>query len=120
VGTGHFYAYHLQVLTGESPFCGVPQPALALFVLRGRRPAKPVNAPAIGFSDSLWDFTQRCWDGKMGLRPKVGELVSHLGEAATGWHGLMPPRSPVEGVASVPEEMSGPKGLSEFGIFILP
>jgi len=94
--------------------------ASALRVLRGERPTKPVNAEAIGFSNSLWDFTQRCWDGKMESRPKVKELVLHLGEAAAGWHGLMPPRFPIEDVASVPEEMSDPKGLSKFGIFILP
>ena len=119
-GIGHFHVYFLQVLTGESPFRGATQPALALFVLRGRRPAKPVNGSAIGFSDSLWDFTQSCWDGEMELRPTVEEVVAHLGEAAAGWHGLMPPCSPIEDVVPGPKEMSDQKKLSEFGVFILP
>jgi len=70
------------------------------------RPAKPENASAIGLSDSLWDLTQRCWDGEVELRPKVGEVMAHLGEAAAGWDGLMPPFGQVESVASYPDETS--------------
>ena len=111
MGIGHFYIYFFQVLTGETPFCGVPQPALAYFVLHGKRPAKPVDAPGIGFSDSLWGFTQRCWDGEMELRPKVGELVTHLREAAVGWHGFMLP-------GPGRKEVSNAKNLSESEILI--
>ena len=89
------FGYHLflcipslQVLTGESPFRGVPQSALGYAVVHGRRPDKPDNASVIGFSDPLWYFTQRCWDGKIEVRPKVGEVVTHLREAAAGWDGL--------------------------------
>jgi len=70
------------VLTGEIPFRGVQQSALGYAVVHGKRPNKPENASAIGFSDSLWDFAQRCWDGRMELRPRVGEVVMHLKEAA--------------------------------------
>jgi len=70
------------------------------------RPTKPDNASTIGFSDSLWAFAQRCWNGKTELRPKAGEVVAHLGEAAAGWDGLMPPSDQVERVHSGSEETS--------------
>ena len=83
--------YFLQVLTGELPFRGILDSALAYYVLRGKRPDKPGNASAIGFSDSLWNFTERCWDGKMESRPAAGDVVSHLVEAAANWKWPMPP-----------------------------
>ena len=58
---------------------------VALDVVQGVRPTKPENAPAIGFSDSLWSFVQRCWDSEMKLRPKIAEVVSQLGRAAADW-----------------------------------
>ena len=88
----YFYVRSLQVLTGEIPFRGVPQSALGYAVVHGKRPDKPENASAIGFSDSLWNFAQRCWDGKIELRPKVGEVITHLREAAANWDGRMPER----------------------------
>jgi len=86
-----FSIYFFQVLTGDIPFRGVQQLASVYSVVQGVRPVKPKNASAIGLSDSLWDFTQRCWDGKVELRPEVGEVVRHLGEAMASWDGLMPP-----------------------------
>ena len=118
MGIGPLYVCLSQVLTGKSPFHGMLPLAVTYFVLRGKRPAKPVNASAIGFSDSLWGFTQRCWGKNIESRPEVRELVTHLGEVAAGWNGLMPPCS--QGAASGPEEISGLKKLSESGIFILP
>jgi len=94
--------------------------ALPYHVLCGTRPIKPENAPEIGFSDSLWDFTQCCWHGSMELRPKVGDVVKHLKEAAASWDGLMPPRSLVQDVASGTEEMPDRKEHSEFHILMLP
>jgi len=102
------------------PFRGIRQSALAYHVLRGARPTKPENSLAIGFSDSLWAFTQRCWDGPVWSRPKVGEVVAHLEEAADSWNGLMPPHSLVEDVTSGPEEMSDSGERSEFQVLILP
>ena len=92
-GCGHrlFYICFFQVLTGDIPFRGVQQLASVYSVVQGLRPVKPKNASAIGLSDSLWGFTQRCWDGKVELRPEVGEVVMHLAEAMASWDGLMPP-----------------------------
>jgi len=104
-----------QVLTGEMPFRGIRQSALAYHVLRGTRPVKPENASAIGFSDSLWAFSKNCWDGTIELRPKVGEIVTNLREAAASWDRLMPPRSQVRDVAYGYERVSDLKH-SEFQI----
>jgi len=108
----------LQVLTGETPFLGIRQSAFPYHVLRGTRPIKPENALAIGFSDSLWDFTQRCWDGTIESRPRVWEVVKHLKEAAAGWDG--PPRPLVDDVASSTDEMSNSEKHSKFQILVLP
>ena len=85
------FVYVIQVLTGETPFRGIRQSELIFSALNGRRPDKPEDASTIGFSDSLWDFTQRCWDVDMKLRPSIGEVVTRLGEAAANWNGLMSP-----------------------------
>ena len=77
---------------------------LGYSVIEGLRPAKPENAAAIGFSDSLWEFAQRCWDGNMRLRPKVTEVVAHLEEAAANWHGAMAPCVRVGNLTSDAEE----------------
>jgi len=90
-GLAYFYVCFLQVLTGEIPFRRIRQSALAHHVLRGKRPGKPENASVIGLSDFLWDFTQRCWDGEIRLRPEASEVVTRLGEAVVGWDGVMPP-----------------------------
>lgn len=88
--------YLVQVLTGEMPFHDVQQPELGYSVVQGLRPTKPENAPAIGFSESLWGFVQLCWDSKKERRPEVAEVAAHLGEAAADWHGVMSPRSRVK------------------------
>jgi serine/threonine protein kinase len=82
------FSHFVQVLTGEIPFRGVRQTELGYAVAMGKRPDKPANAAAIGFSNSLWDFVQRCWDGDMSMRPKVAEVVAYLEEAAAKWDGL--------------------------------
>jgi len=92
--------YIFQVLTGKPPFLGLGMAEIALNVVQGMRPPKPENASVIGFSDSLWCFVQRCWDGEMGLRPKVAEVVSQLGKAGADWDGVMPPCARVESITS--------------------
>ena len=91
---------------------------MSYYVLRGRRPDKPANASAIGFSDSLWDFTNCCWDGKAELRPEVAEVVRHLGEATASWDGLMPPCVQVEVTASGARQTVDLVKRSEFDILL--
>ena len=90
-------------------------------MVQGLRPAKPENASSIGFSNSLWSFVQRCWDGDLKLRPKVAEVVMHLGREAADWNGLMPPYSPVENAVF---DLEGPPldalEHREFTVLIFP
>ena len=104
LGVSCWFTYIVQVLTGQIPFRGVRITELGFSVLKGLRPTKPANASAIGFSDSLWDFAQRCWDANMNTRPKVADVVTHLAKAAAGWQGLMPPCSQTEDVLCFSEE----------------
>jgi hypothetical protein len=92
----------LQVLAGDMPFRDLRHSELVIAVVRGKRPDKPEGASEIGFSDSLWDFTQLCWDSNPKRRPKVAEVVQHLGEAATNWRDPMPPRVRPEPATPVP------------------
>ncbi|KAF9789222.1 kinase-like domain-containing protein [Thelephora terrestris] len=83
-----------QVLTGEIPFRNIRITEIGFRLAMGDRPEKPANAPAIGFSDSLWTFAQRCWDGDRTLRPKVAEVVTRLAEAAANWNTFESPDWP--------------------------
>ena len=73
-------------------------------VIEGKRPSRPENAPAIGFSDPLWGFVQRCWDGNPERRPKTVEVVSQLAKVAVDWDGVTEPRAQIENVATAPPE----------------
>ena len=94
------FTYIVQVLTGDIPFPKLRMAEITLNVVQGVRPPKPEKASDIGFSDSLWRFVQRCWDGDLELRPKVGRVVSQLERAAADWVGVMPPCPLVKSVAS--------------------
>jgi len=103
---GHLpFTHVVQVLTGETPFRGTRTGDIALNVVQGVRPPKPEDASTIGFSDSLWDFVQRCWDDKMESRPKVAEVEAQLERAAADWGGAMPPCVQVKNIAPAPPEL---------------
>ena len=84
----HFSSF--QVLTDDTPFHGLSEAEVVDSVVNGVRPTKPQNAPAIGFSESLWDFVQLCWEGDRTRRPAAAEVVKHLYEVAANWRALMP------------------------------
>ena len=93
---------------------------IAVSVVEGKRPSKPENASGTGFSDSLWDFVERCWDGKLELRPKVTEVASQLSKAAAAWNGVMAPHAPIENAEpETPEPMSGSMELCKLHILIV-
>ena len=57
----------------------------------------------------------------MELRPKVGEVVTQLREAAADWKGVMPPCAQAGDAAPGSEESDpDPEEFSEFQILILP
>ena len=107
------FAYAVQVLTGENPFRGIRTTQLPVLVLQGRRPDKPTNASVIGFSDSLWNFTEDCWNLK-DLRPKVAQVVACLEAEAEKWHEPMYPCCQAESVAHAEEDELDFMGLGEF------
>jgi len=109
------FTYIFQVLKGELPFPGLRVMGIVPNAVHGVRPTKPKNASAIGFSDSLWSFVERCWDGKMKLRPKIVEVVSQLKRAAADWDGVMPPCASVS-----PEPAPDSTSDCEFYILIFP
>ena len=74
-------------------------------MVQGLRPDRPENALVIGFSDLLWDFVQHCWDSDVKLRPKVAEVVTHLGDATVNWNRLMPPSIQPGNTASDSKEL---------------
>jgi len=115
------FTYITQVLTGEAPFRKIRQTDLGFFVVQGIRPDKPENAATIGFSDSLWGFVQRCWDGDRDLRPRVAEVVTRLGKAAADWNGVLVPCVVVESVPSDSKEpLSDSMQHRELVFLILP
>jgi len=93
---------------------------MGYYVLRGERPEKPENAAAIGFSDPLWDFTKRCWDGVREARPAAEEVVTRLRGAAANWGRVMLPCPQAEDVIYDSESTSDSEDFSEFEISILP
>lgn len=105
---GLLLTYTIQVLTGKPPFRERETELRISVIFNGLRPTRPENASAVGFSDSLWGFAQRCWDREIAQRPKVAEVVTHLAEAAASWDGLMPPCGQAEDVTSVLEEPVSP------------
>jgi len=114
------FTYIFQVLTGRLPFPGLGMAEIVMNVVQGVRPTRPENASAIGLSDPLWGFVQRCWDGEMPLRPKVAEVLSQLGRATAGWVGVMPPCAQVENVVSVTQDpMSDSMAHGKLWILIL-
>jgi len=98
------FSYIFQVLTGRLPFPGLGIAEIVMNVVQGVRPTKPENASAVGFSDPLSSFVQRCWDGEVELRPKVAEVVSQLERAVADWSGVMPPCAQVDAPLDPPSD----------------
>jgi len=61
------FTYTFQVLASKHLFSGPGIAETVMSVVQGVRPAESENALAIGLSDPLRDFVQRCWDGEMKL-----------------------------------------------------
>ena len=106
-----------QVLTGNMPFRNLRHAELVIAVVGGKRPDKPECASEIGFSDSLWDLTQLCWDSDRKRRPKVAEVVECLGEVAANWREPMPPRVRLEPATPIPSGEEFAHRESEMLIF---
>jgi hypothetical protein len=54
--------------------------------MKGDRQQKPEGAEDLGFTERLWEITQRCWAVEAGERPDVKELLRQLNHAAWWWN----------------------------------
>jgi len=77
--------YPSQVLTGLQPFHHLFGYSPILAILRDERPAKPVDAESLGFSDQLWGLVQSCWSESSSVRPTSQQLFDHLSLASLNW-----------------------------------
>lgn len=84
-----------QVLTGLPPFYHMRafSPVTAV-VIDGKRPEKPPDSRSLGFSDTLWELVQLCWNQSTSIRPTAWKLFSGLSSAAPTW--VPPPVYPIE------------------------
>lgn len=94
------------MLTGQLPFRQYKPQELAYYVSIGSRPVKPENAKEIGISDPLWALMQKCWEGKIGQRPRVQDVVKGLGRVAANWNTDMEPSGTEQAEDSYVEEDS--------------
>ena len=70
------YDTHLHKLFAEvAPFADKPPSTVAVEVLSGKRPDRPIHP---GLTDKLWDLVQRCWEQEPLRRPEISKVVSLL------------------------------------------
>jgi len=81
-----------EVLTGRRPFHHLHAFSPIIAVLRGERPAKPLDAESLGFSDKLWELVQLCWSESSSDRPTAQRLLEYLSGISPTW--VAPPMCP--------------------------
>jgi hypothetical protein len=64
-----------KILTGRPPFADRSPTSVAVEVLSGKRPDRPMHPD---LTDRLWDMIQRCWEQEPLRRPEISEVVSLL------------------------------------------
>ena len=70
-----------QVVTGEQPFSGVREDAIAHKVVGGERPTRPPG-PSEWLSDDVWNFISSCLSSSLDSRPDLDSAVDLLDDAA--------------------------------------
>ena len=92
------FTHAYQVLTGLPPFHHLLGYAPVPVIVRGKRPEKPLDAESLGFSHTLWELVQSCWDESSSVRPTAQRLFDHLSAASPDW--VPPPVYPTNGASS--------------------
>ena len=81
------YAY--QVLTGLRPFYHFHAYksvfTTAFAILRGERPAKPLDAESLGFTATLWGLVELCWSELGSTRPTARQLFDYFSSPSLTW-----------------------------------
>ncbi|KAF7377569.1 Protein kinase domain-containing protein [Mycena sanguinolenta] len=68
-----------EILTGKVPFYELPNDmAVMMRVAGGQRPQRQMSCSGTTSLDGLWELMQKCWDGKVELRPTASEVVKSL------------------------------------------
>ena len=65
----------MKIFTASVPFDLHLSITVALAVIRGDRPSRPVHPT---FTDELWELTRRCWNQDPSLRPNMSEATEVL------------------------------------------
>lgn len=74
-----------KVLTGNTPFHLLSDPAVIAKVVRGGRPEIPADTPIAARKSGLWTAVQRCWEEEPFKRPALSEVRDRLVAAAGMW-----------------------------------
>jgi hypothetical protein len=65
-------AHRYKAFTGEAPFPGIAPITVAVGIISGKRPPRPMH---LGLTDGLWEITERCWDQDPQRRPEISEVI---------------------------------------------
>jgi hypothetical protein len=69
-----------EVLSGQQPYAPSEGPGLLQKVLDGERPERPHGSQGVGFTDSIWQTLERCWDPDPDCRPRLNIVLRCLQE----------------------------------------
>jgi len=62
----------IEAFTGKAPFHGIPPTTVAVGVLAGNRPTRPMH---MNLTNNLWEMIKRCWSQNPQKRPEISEVV---------------------------------------------
>ncbi|KAF9647775.1 kinase-like protein [Thelephora ganbajun] len=74
----------IEVFTGRAPFYNRAPTSVAVDVLSGNRPERPMHS---SLTDDLWDLTEHCWNKDPYQRPGISEVLLRLPTTPTSRNG---------------------------------